>query len=136
MRTVIALGLVFTLVGCSTTPVEPSIAKQVVVEKSFQVSTSKIPVTIVRDKGMVASACAITVYIDGEKVAELDTQEKAVAYVNPGAIIVGAGFMGKGLCSGAPRNEREFLVKEDQPRVLRIFIDQSGNVDILPTTLN
>jgi hypothetical protein len=33
------------------------------------------------------------------------------------------------------KKEREFIVRENTPRFLRVFIDQSGNVDILPMTL-
>nr|DAI75687.1 MAG TPA: hypothetical protein [Caudoviricetes sp.] len=40
------------------------------------------------------------------------------------------------MCSGPAKKEREFIIKENSPRVLRIFTDQSGNVDILPTTIN
>jgi len=127
---------VLILSGCSTTPVDPSTAREVPVASEFREQPSKVAVTIVRDSGMVASACAITTFIDGKKVADLETKEKVKAFVKPGSIIVGAGFMGKGLCGGAPRNEREFQVKANEPRVLRVFIDQSGNVDILPTTLN
>jgi hypothetical protein len=86
------------LVGCSTEPVNPNYAKEV----SPQLLLEKkkiVPVTIVRDKGFIAGGCAITAFIDGKPVAELNTSEKVTAYVNPGEIIVGAGFIGKGLCS-------------------------------------
>lgn len=127
---VLALGLA----GCSTTPVSSSLAKEVSASSSYQFKQGYVPVTIIRDKGMVAGACAITTFINGNKVAELNTGEKVVAYVEPGEVIVGAGFVGSGLCNGAPRKEREFIIKEAKPRTLRIFIDQSANVDILPTT--
>ncbi|MDF1895073.1 hypothetical protein [Rahnella contaminans] len=127
---VLALGLA----GCSTTPVSSSLAKEVKASSSYQFKQGYTPVTIIRDKGFVAGGCAITAFINGNKVADLETGEKVIAYVEPGEVIVGAGFVGTGLCNGAPRKEREFTVKERQPRTLRIFIDQSANVDILPTT--
>ncbi|MGV0085918.1 hypothetical protein EEAAV_18930 [Rahnella aceris] len=127
---VLALGLA----GCSTTPVSSSLAKEVSASSSYQFKQGYAPVTIIRDKGIVAGACAITTFINGNKVAELNTGEKVVAYVEPGEVIIGAGFVGSGLCNGAPRKEREFIIKEAKPLTLRIFIDQSANVDILPTT--
>lgn len=134
MRYILISLLALGLAGCSTTPVSSSLAKEVKASSSYQFRQAYVPVTIIRDKGMIASACAITAFINGNKVAELNTSEKVVAYVEPGELIVGAGFIGSGLCNGAPKREREFIIKEAQPRSLRIFIDQSANVDILPTT--
>lgn len=136
MKKLIAGIICFGLMGCSTTPVSPTTAKEVPVILKFQKREGTVPVTVVRDKGMIASACAITAYIDGGQVANLDTGEKFVAYVKPGEVVVGAGFIGSGLCSGAPRKERMFTVKDGKPIYLRIFIDQSANVDILPSTIN
>lgn len=136
MKKIIIALLAIGLAGCSTEPVLPKNAKEVQASNEFQQKPNSIGVTIIRDKGFVASACAITAYINGKRLAELETGEKVIAYVPAGEIIVGAGFVGKGLCGGPPKKEREFIVRENQPRALRIFIDQSGNVDILPMTLN
>lgn len=136
MKKIIITLLTIGLVGCSTEPVMPQNAKEVQASYEFQQKPRTTGVTIIRDKGYVASACAITAYINGKRLAELETGEKVTAYVPAGEIIVGAGFVGRGLCIGDPKKEREFIVKENQSRVLRIFIDQSGNVDILPMTLN
>lgn len=132
MLALVAIGIS----GCSTTPVSPDLARNVGVSTEFMMKQGNVPVTIIRDKGFVAGGCAITAYINGKKVAELETSEKATAYVLPGEIVVGAAFEGSGLCHGPQRKEREFIVKSEQPKRLRIFIDQSGNVDILPSTLN
>lgn len=131
---VIAFFLSLLIAGCSTTPVQPSQAKQVEPILKFQKSDNTLPVVIVRDKGYTAGACSITVFVDGQQVANLDTAEKTTIYVNPGPIVLGAGFIGSGLCSGAPRNEREFSIHDDS-KVIRISIDQSGNVDLRPMTL-
>lgn len=124
------------LVGCSTEPVLPQNAKEVQPSSEFQKKADTTAVTIIRDKGFVSGGCAITSYIDGKRLAELDTGEKVTAYIPAGPVIVGAGFEGRGLCNGASKREREFVVKENTPRNLRIFIDQSGNVDILPMSQN
>lgn len=130
----ITFVLSFLIVGCSTSPVQPSEAKQVEPILKFQKSENTLPVVIVRDKGYTAGACAITVFVNGQQIANLDTAEKTIIYVKPGSVVLGAGFTGTGLCSGAPRNEREFSI-QDGSKVIRISIDQSGNVDLRPMTL-
>ncbi len=135
MRKIFLAFIAFGLVGCSTTPVSSHNAKEVAPIIKYQEKQGLIPVTIIRDKGIIASACAITTYINGDQVANLDTGEKVVAYVQPGNIIVGAGFIGSGLCSGPERKERSFNVSSGESTTLRIFTDQNANVDILPTTI-
>ena len=57
-------------------------------------------------------------------------------YAPSGNILVGASIQGKGLCSfNAPRREREFTLNNGEKKVFRLFIDQNGNTDILPTTI-
>jgi hypothetical protein len=127
---------ILALSGCSTEPVLPQNAKAVYTPVEFQQKPNTTEIKIVRDKGFVAGGCAITSYINGLRLAELETGEMVKAYLPAGEVIIGAGFAGKGLCSGAPKKEREFVIKANVPRILRIFTDQSGNVDILPMTVN
>lgn len=135
MKTIFLALLAFGLVGCSTTPVSPHEAKEVSPIIKYQQKQGLVPVTIVRDKGIIASACAITTYVNGDQVANLEIGEKVVVYVQPGNIVIGAGFIGSGLCSGPARKERYFNIATGQPITLRIFTDQHANVDILPTTV-
>lgn len=136
MKKIIIALLSIGLIGCSTKPVSPQNAKEVQPASQFQQKPNTTGVTIIRDKGFISGGCAITSYINGVRLAELQTGEKVTAYLPAGEVNVGAGFAGRGLCSGPPKKEREFIIKGNQPRVLRIFIDQSGNVDILPMTIN
>lgn len=136
MKKIITALLTIGLIGCSTEPVKPQNAKEVQPATQFLQKPKTTGVTIVRDKGFISGGCAITSYINGERLAELQTGEKVTAYLPAGEVNVGAGFAGRGLCSGSPKKEREFIIKDNQPRTLRIFIDQSGNVDILPMTIN
>lgn len=136
MKKIIIALLVTGLVGCSTEPVSPKYAKEIPPSSQFQKKPKTTGVTIIRDKGFISGGCAITSYINGIRLAELETGEKVTAYLPAGEVIVGAGFAGRGLCSGAAKKEREYIVKENQPRILRIFIDQSGNVDILPSLID
>lgn len=134
MKKIIIAIIAFGLAGCSTSPVSPENAKEVQSASQFQQKNKTTRVTIIRDKGMVASGCAITSYINGVRLAELEPGEKVNAFLPSGEIIVGAGFAGRGLCNGPAKKEREFIIKDNSPRTLRIFTDQSGNVDILPMT--
>ncbi|MGV7093796.1 hypothetical protein [Siccibacter turicensis] len=134
MKKIISAVLFTLLVGCSSEPVRPDQAKDISPATDFVAKPGTVPLTIIRDKSYVAGGCAITAFVNGHPVAKLETSEKVTAFVKPGNIIVGAAFKGKGLCSGAAIKEREFNVTDGQPRNLRIFIDQSGNVDVLPMT--
>lgn len=136
MKKTFLLLIAISVVGCSTEPVLPQNAKEVNAATEFRQKSNTTEVTIIRDKGFVAGGCAITSYVNGVPLAQLETGEKVRAFLPAGAVIIGAGFAGKGLCSGAPKKEREFIITADTPRTLRIFTDQSGNVDILPMTVN
>ncbi|QLY36022.1 hypothetical protein HV164_05565 [Citrobacter freundii] len=136
MKKTLLLLIAVSVTGCSTEPVLPQNAKEVNATSEFHQKPNTTELTIIRDKGFVAGGCAITSYINGKPVAELETGEKVKVYLPAGEVIIGAGFAGKGLCSGAHKKEREFIIKENTPRLLRIFTDQSGNVDILPMTVN
>jgi len=135
-RIIIGIISVLGITGCSTAPVSPSDARLVQPIIKYQKQEGSVPLTIVRDKGMIASACDITIYINGEQVASLGSKDKVIAYVIPGETIIGAGFIGSGLCKGPERKERSFIIADRTPRNFRIFIDQSANVDILPSTIN
>ena len=134
-KIIIGIIAALGLSGCSTTPVSPGDAKLVQPTIKYQQHENSIPLTIIRDKGMIASACQITVYINGDQIANLDTGEKVTAYTSSGEVIIGAGFIGSGLCSGPERKERSFSIVDGYPRYFRIFIDQNANVDILPSTI-
>lgn len=135
-RIIVGIILVLGITGCSTTPVSPNDARLVQPIIKYQKQNGYVPLTIIRDKGMIASACDITIYINGEQVANLGSKDKVIAYVPPGEAIIGAGFIGSGLCHGPERKERSFIIAESTPRNFRIFLDQSANVDILPSTIN
>ncbi|HDS1149633.1 TPA: hypothetical protein QDZ66_000343 [Pluralibacter gergoviae] len=135
MKKIFIVLALFSLAGCSTTPVSPKAAKEVPAVIKYQKNENKTALTIIRDKGFIAGGCEITIYINGDQLANLDTSEKVTAYVDPGEVIIGAGFIGSGLCHGPERKERSFTIKSNTPRYFRVFIDQSANVDILASTI-
>lgn len=135
MKKIVISLLVVGLFGCSTEPVSPKDAKPVQPAIKYQKKEGLLPITIIRDKGVIGVACEITVYINGEQIANLNRAEKVTPYVSPGQIILGAGFNGAGLCSGPVRKERAFTINNNGHMVFRIFMDQDANIDILPSTI-
>lgn len=138
-KVIIALLIVTFLAGCSTTPTLLSEAKYTPKERILGFDNrvdNYANLVLIRDKGFVGSGCYINVFINGNEAAKLETKEYVSLYAPSGNILVGASIQGKGLCSfNAPRREREFTLNNGEKKVLRLFIDQNGNTDILPTTI-
>lgn len=130
-----------SLAGCATQAILPSKAKPVPVDRIYQYQNrtdqNNSTLIVVRDSGMVGSACYATIYINGGRVAKLETQEKATFFLPSGEWSIGTNLEGRGLCS-APndRQERYISLKNGESKSVRIFTDGSGNMDIKPTTLN
>lgn len=105
MKKILIALLAIGLTGCSTEPVSPQNAIEVQPATQFQQKPKTIGVTITRDNGFISGGCAITSYINGVRLAELQTGEKVTAYLPAGEVNVGAGFAGRGLCSGPQKKE-------------------------------
>ncbi|HDY4928276.1 TPA: hypothetical protein RPG34_000012 [Yersinia enterocolitica] len=91
---------------------------------------------MVRDSGVVGSACYAVVYVNGSPSAKLETKEKATFFLEPGEYSIGVNLDGTGLCAyGNARVERETILKEGQHKYMRIFTQDDGNMDLLPTTV-
>ena len=137
-KLLIAIG-VFVLVGCSTSPVpvnkaDAAPSQRVLKYQSPHNGDTKL--TVIRDSGITGSACYATVFVNGDKAALLNTSEKATLYLPPGEYEIGTAFDGSGFCSmGKERQERTVVLKSNQSKVVRIFTDGSGNLDIKPSTL-
>lgn len=135
----LAFAATAILSGCASSPVPINEAKPAPPNRVFLLQSPVVngaEVTIVRDSGVVGSACEITAYINGQRVANLDVKEKAVFFVSPGELMIGAAFEGKGLCnSGKARQEREVVVKQGQRKVFRIYTGADAEIDIKPSSL-
>ncbi len=132
---IISIGLV----GCSTTAVPSSQARFAPNDRVYKYQTpvsNGAKLTVVRDSGMVGGACYSTIFINGQEVSKLKTSEKVILTLQPGEYSVGTVLDGNGLCSfGGLRQERFFQLAANEEKVVRVFTDQSGNMDIRPTTL-
>lgn len=138
-KLLLVLAATALLSGCATDAVPVKQAITAPNERVFNYQDSSkgdSSITIVRDSGMVGGGCYITVFLNGARVAKLDTKEKTTFHINSGEWIVGAGHEGRGLCSGGKeRQERDFIIKPGEDKYLRVFTDNNGNVDIKPTTI-
>ncbi|AGO56556.1 hypothetical protein SOD_c35980 [Serratia plymuthica 4Rx13] len=134
------IAVTTVLSGCSTSAVPPSKAIQAPPDRIFKYQKNESGysrLTVVRDSGLISGGCYATVYINSVPVAKLNPKEKASFYLPNGEWIVGAAIEGKGLCgSGGERQERYISIKNMDDKVVRVFSDESGNIDIRPTTIN
>jgi len=132
------LLLALLLGGCATTPVPISAAKQAAADRvlAFQIVTDNktATLTVIRDHGLLGSACYFAVYINQVLAARLDVAEFARFYVEPGEVVLRAGGdpQGTGLCGFASDmwTQRETILKPGEQKSFRMSFDQSGRFDI------
>ncbi len=113
-----ALALLM-LSGCSTTPISPTDASPVPPDRvlAFKQPGSGVPLTVTRDSGFVASACAVDVYVNGAIAAHIRQGESVTFHIPAGETIVGAQ-----ICFGA-LVERQAQAVPGKPLWFRISYD-------------
>ena len=132
MRIITISLVLFMLCGCATSAVNIDIAKEVPDERLFVKNTEgNATITIIRDSGLLGSACNINVFINDELAATLDVSEKATFNVKAGEIYLGAQFSGNGLCINTSIRNLETSIKQAQHKTFRVYSDPSGNMQIL-----
>ena len=132
------LLLLLLLNACATTPTPINEAKQTPAERvlAFQVpiSDKAAVITIVRDEGLIGSGCFAGLYINQTLAARLDVAEVVKFYVEPGEVLIRAGWdpQGRGLCAFGQDNwtQRETLLKPHEQKSFRLFLDQNARWDI------
>lgn len=125
--------------GCATTPIRSSDAAQIPKERllAFQEKTEKTTstITITRDVGVLGSACYLAVRINGTVSARLDVAETSRFYVEPGEILLSAGYdpLGRGLCGASPGywKTRETYLRPGEAKFYRLTLEPSGSIDII-----
>jgi len=134
---VLALGLA----GCSTTPTPSDSAKPVPHDRILWKSQGDAKLTITRDKGWFAGGgCFVTITVDGDPVARIDTGETVTINVKSGRHILAitGDKDGKGLCGfqiGQPIKENATDIKSNEIQKYRITGDTSSGLDLRPTTI-
>lgn len=142
MRRGTTLGLTMLLLaGCATKPVATSDARQVAPTSTAGQASPGEPsgqLVVVRDKGWMGSGCYISILVNGQSVARLDTGEKVTLEIKPGRLMLGATPDGNGLCKSgmAQRNKRETQVTVElgDKLVYRVATSENGELNIGPSS--
>lgn len=130
MRILVAGAALALIAGCSSNPITLQQAERAPKDKVY--AFQAVPqgahgaVTVLRDSGINASACDFLIYVDGEKAAKLGTGQKVTFYVKPGAMNLGVGLAGTGLCMGQAIRTIGVEAKLGQESVFRVSSDMSG----------
>ena len=125
-----------SLVGCATTPISTSSARDVpstrVLNASLLERKSELGQVIVkRDEGLSASACNSRIFANGVPVAEIAAGEKVVFYLPEGEQMVAA--IATGICIGG-LVESKASVSRSRPAIFRVSYGSSGEFSIQPTS--
>ena len=115
------------LVGCSTQPMAPEAAHAVPPERVYKhiVATDPkpVPVSIVRDSGMMGSAVYQHLSINGERLASIDVGERLDIRLDPGTYVFGViptdGF------GTHTEQATEATLERGKQYFFRVMIDQS-----------
>ena len=92
---IIVITILVMMMGCATSPIPTKDAllisgDQLLSNKYSEKFENSGEVIVKRDSGVMGSACAIKIFVDGEIIAELDTEEKVVLHLSPGEHILSA----------------------------------------------
>lgn len=127
----IAVGLaVLALAGCASSPISLDKAELAPANElfAFQAPTPNATgkIVVLRDSGMVGSACDVGVYLDGTKAANLGAREKAIFWVKPGIRNVSIGPSNSGICAGIALRTLSADVAAGEEKAFRISVDMQG----------
>lgn len=124
MKRLVALALSSGLLaGCtSTSPIPVDIARKAPAERVSGGPDGQARITVVRDAGLWSSFCTASLYIDGDRVARLEAEEKVTVGVRAGdPVLVRAAQDGGGLCAWLPSSRSlETRLEPGQHRFYRI----------------
>jgi hypothetical protein len=134
-RSLLATAVLVSLLGCATTPVSTSSARNVPAERVLNASLLKPKdgygqVIIKRDAGLPNPFCKVRVFANGTPVADMDHSEKIVFYLPEGEQMLAAGA--HGFCADV-LVEIMALVSRSRPAVFRISGGNDGEFYIQPT---
>ncbi|UWF52017.1 hypothetical protein NYP20_14055 [Pseudomonas sp. N3-W] len=138
MRMLSIVVTALLLAGCSTDPVPSALAVEAPVAQRIKFQSKPegefATLQVIRDTGHTGSMCSMAIFIDGQKAALLDPGQKVFFYLPPGALIIGAGYSGAGLCGmGDPRIERDASALPNSTKTYRVSTGGDGRIDVSPT---
>lgn len=127
--------IALTLSACSNTPVPTSQAKEVSGSKLLttefsQKNEASGTVIVKRDSGKMGSLCTLRIFVDGKPLANLESEEKVTAYLNPGRHIISADP--RGACTGG-MSEQIADLASSETQIFRASFGSSGDFILSPT---
>lgn len=116
--------------ACSTTPVSQVTASPGRAYAYQAQAPGTVPVTIVRDGGIMSAACSTEISVDGRAAGSVGAGQRITLHLPPGELIIGA--QQSGLCAGGLA-EREANVVAGRPMAFRIGFDHNGSMGLYRT---
>lgn len=134
-KTLLVVVSLLSLLGCATTPVSTSAARDVPLTRVLSSTLLERKegfgqVIVKRDEGLSAAACNSRIYANGAPVAEIAPGEKVVFYLPEGEQMLAA--MATGICIGSLVETRASVTRS-RPTIFRISYGSSGEFSIQPT---
>lgn len=130
MRVLIIIATTLALTACATAP--PTHPKPVPSDRQYaQPPSGSATLSVTRDSGLFGSACGVTLFVDGAKMAKLSGGERVQYRIASGQHIVGASASA-GICNTGLR-ETQIDAKSDQTIWLRVSMGGSGDLNLAPT---
>lgn len=132
MKKIIFLGLVLSLIGCSTAPVVSNTAKPIPNERVYnqdylkKQTPEQAKVTFLRVKGFLGSGCTHDIYVNNEKAFSIRSNEIATIYLEPKYYIFRLET-GGGMCPNIATSQ-ETEVKSGAEIEYRILLPSDFNL--------
>jgi len=130
IKRIFALGAAIaciSMAGCATNPISPSQASPGIAFAYVVAGAGTVPVIITRDIGMMSSACATDIMVDGRPAGSVGVGESITLHIPAGEVIIGA--RPSSICAGG-LVEREVNLVQNRPINLRVSYDHNGGLGL------
>jgi hypothetical protein len=132
MRMLAIAVLCAALAGCATSRTPAAEANVVEPLRFTRADSTTAPVTIRRDTGLMSTACATRIYVDGTLAAYLSAGDEVTLQIPAGQVILGAEP--GPICAGGLL-EQAFTFSPGRPMTFRVSYDHTGRMALSPTAV-
>jgi hypothetical protein len=133
-KRVACLALLGTLIGCTTTAVEPGREHPIPAERVFlpnllaPSAERSAQIVVTRDQGVKGSACAYLLFLDNAKVVSIRSSESATLHVTPGGHFLRLETTG-GFC-GSSATSQNVVIGAGERQAYRAIQPASGEAHL------
>ncbi len=127
----LAIAVIFALAACATSPISLSQASHGRRFAFAEQGPGTVMVTVIRDSGIQAAACAADVFVDGRLAGSVSAGEAIQLHIPAGEVIIGAQTAS--LCVGG-LVERDTRLVAGRSQTFRIGFDHNGSLGLYRTT--